>query len=109
MCDRKPKVYTFTKYAGPQFNLPTDVEAMDYFTLFFNDELLNDTVTETNRYAKDNIAELQRSSRSIWNRWSDVSVPEMNAVFGIIINMGLIPLLDIKDYWSRKWTTQIVW
>jgi hypothetical protein len=51
--DKKPKAYTFSKNAGPQFHLlPDDAEPMDYFSLFFSDELLNNTVVETNRYAR---------------------------------------------------------
>jgi hypothetical protein len=41
MGDKKLKAYKFTKNAGPQFNLLPDAEPMDYFSLFFNDELLN--------------------------------------------------------------------
>jgi hypothetical protein len=36
-----------------------------------------------------------------------VSVPEMKAFLGLIINMVLMPLPDIKDYWSSEWITQI--
>jgi hypothetical protein len=36
-----------------------------------------------------------------------VSVPEMKAFLGLIINMGLMPLPDIKNYWSSEWITQI--
>jgi hypothetical protein len=46
MGDKKPKAYTFTKNAGSQFNLLPDAESID-FSLFFNDELLNNTVIET--------------------------------------------------------------
>jgi hypothetical protein len=62
---------------------------MDYFSLFLNDELLNNIVVETNRYARHKILELQLSLRSIWSRWSDVSAPEMKVFSGLIINMGL--------------------
>jgi hypothetical protein len=51
MGDKKPKAYTFTRNSGPQFNLP-DAEPMDYFSLFFIDELLSDIVIETSKYAK---------------------------------------------------------
>jgi hypothetical protein len=34
-----------------------------------------------------------------------VSVPEMKAFLGLIINMGLMPLPDIKDNWSSEWIT----
>jgi hypothetical protein len=68
MHNKKPNAYTFTKNAGPQFKLLPDAESVDYFILFFNDELLNNIVLETNRYAGHKIEELQLSLRSIWNR-----------------------------------------
>jgi hypothetical protein len=33
-------------------------------------------------------------------------VPEVKAFLGLIINMGLIPLANIKDYWSREENTR---
>jgi hypothetical protein len=98
MGDKKLNTYTFTKNAGPQFHLLPDAELMDYFSLFFSDELLNSIVVETNRYVRHKSLELQLSPRSIWRGWSDVSVPEMKVFLGLIINMGLMPLPDIKDY-----------
>jgi hypothetical protein len=54
MGDKKPKAYTFTKNAGPKFNLLSDAKPMDYFILFFNDQVLNNIVIETNRKARHN-------------------------------------------------------
>jgi hypothetical protein len=65
--DKKPKSYPFTKNAGPQFNLLPDADPMSYFSLFFNDELLNNIVIKPNRYARHKILELQLGPRSIWN------------------------------------------
>jgi hypothetical protein len=31
----------------------------------------------------------------------------MKAMLDLIINMGLMPLPDMKDYWSSEWITQI--
>jgi hypothetical protein len=76
--DKKPKAYTFTKNATLQFKLLPDAEPMDYFSLYFNDELLNNIVIEKNRYVKHKILELQLRPWSIRSRWSDVSVSEMN-------------------------------
>jgi hypothetical protein len=45
---RDPKAYTFTKNAEPQFNLLPDGEPVEHFSLFFNDELLNNNIIETN-------------------------------------------------------------
>jgi hypothetical protein len=107
MGNKKPESYTFTKNAGLQFNLLPEAEPMDCSILFFNDELLNNIVIGTTRYARHRIAELQLDPRSIWSKWSDVSVPEMKAFLGLIINMGLISLPDIKYYWSSERKTQI--
>jgi hypothetical protein len=99
MCDKTPMAYTFTKNAGPQFNLLPDTEPMDYFRVcIFNDEVLNNTVIETNRYARYKILELQLSPRYIWSMWSDVLVPEVKAFLGLIVNMGIILLPNIIDY-----------
>jgi hypothetical protein len=68
---------------------------------------LSSTVIKTDRYARDKILEFELSPTSIWSSWSDVSVPEMKALLGLIINMSLMPLPDIKDYWSSEWITQI--
>jgi hypothetical protein len=61
MGDKKLNAYTSTKTAGPQFHLLPDAELIDYFNLFFNDELLNNIVVETNRYVRHKISELQLS------------------------------------------------
>jgi hypothetical protein len=93
MGDKKLNAYAFTKNAGPQFHLLPDAEPTDYFNLFFNDELSNNIVVETNRQVRHKISELQLSQRSNWSRWSDVSVPEMRAFLGLIINIGLMPFI----------------
>jgi hypothetical protein len=87
--DKKTKSYTFAKNAGPQFKLVPDHDSMGYFSLFFNHELLNNIVIETNKYARHKISEHKLGPRSIWDSWSDVTVPEMKAFIGLIINMGI--------------------
>jgi hypothetical protein len=103
MGDKKLNTYTLTKNAGSQFHLLPDAESMDYFSLFFNDQLLNNV--ETNKYVRRKISELWLNQRSNFSRWSDVSVPEMKAFLGLIINIGLMPLPDIKEHWSSEWIT----
>jgi hypothetical protein len=49
---RRDKTYTFIRNPGPQFNLLADEESMDYFILFFNDEMWNSIVIKTNRYTR---------------------------------------------------------
>jgi hypothetical protein len=65
---------------------------MDYSRLFLN-ELLGSTVIETSRYMRNKTS---LSSRSIWNKWSEVC-SQNKAFLGLIINLSTIPLPDIKD------------
>jgi hypothetical protein len=107
MGDKKLKAHIVTKNAASQFHLLPEDKPMDYFILFFNDELLNNIVIETNRYARYTISNLQLSLWSIWGRWSNVSVPDLKVFLGLIINWGLISLPDKKDYWCSERKTQI--
>jgi hypothetical protein len=69
-----------------------EAEPINYSSLFFIGEQLNDT-TEAKRYTRGNIAKNHKTLRSIWNRWSDVSVPEIKAFLGLTINLVLLLLL----------------
>lgn len=64
--------------------------------LFFNDELLNNIVIDTNRYVEQKIAKIQLSLWFIWSGWSDGSVLGVKLFLVLVINTGLIPLPDIK-------------
>jgi hypothetical protein len=96
MADKKPRHTHLLKIQIP------DAEPMNYFILFFSDEVIYNIVIETNRHARHKIAELQLTPRSIWSRWSVMSVLEVKAFLSLIINTGLIPFPHIKDYWSSE-------
>jgi hypothetical protein len=36
-----------------------------------------------------------------------VSVSEIKVFLGLIINMGLMPLPEIRGYWSSEWATEV--
>ncbi|XP_037270166.1 piggyBac transposable element-derived protein 4 [Rhipicephalus microplus] len=75
---------------------------MDYFQLFFTDQLIEQIVRETNRYARDKISSagvLQQYL--IWNDWEDVRVQEFKAFLGVIVNITLNPKSEQKEYFSN--------
>ncbi|XP_053977063.1 piggyBac transposable element-derived protein 4-like [Hylaeus volcanicus] len=94
------------KNVGPQ-TPESCVEPIDFFKLFFTDELLSNIIEQTNRYANEKIKEKNLSKRSIWNNWVDVTVEEMSAFIGVILNMGIIITRNLKDYWSQQHNSRI--
>lgn len=77
---------------------------LSYFQLFFTDDLLNQIVEETNRYAGEKINSLRPlPKKSMWLSWKDLTLVEFKAFLGVIINMGMHPKPDIDDYFSNDW------
>ena len=105
--DKKPKEYNFNKNAGPKLHNFVGTDPLHYFDLFFNDDLINIIAEETNRYAESKISDKQLGPQSVWKTWREVSPHEIRVFLGLIINMGLVSIPEIKDYWSSNWLTQI--
>lgn len=82
-----------TGFRPPRGPIPTT--ELDYFQLFFKDELLTEIMNETNKRAKEKIQKnTPLRKKSIWWSWKDVNLPELEAFLGILINMGLNPKLS---------------
>lgn len=47
--DFQPQVEEFTYESGPNHNLPNNASPVDYFNLFWNNDILDYLVVETNR------------------------------------------------------------
>ena len=91
------------KVIGPQ--VPTNiVQAIQYFKLFFTNELVNEIIKKTNNYAENVLKNREISSNSIWQTWRAVEEDEF---WSFIINMGTIPLTNMQEYWSVKENSRI--
>lgn len=94
------------RIAGPQIS--NDIkEPLDFFQLYFTDTLIDSIIKETNDYANSKLQGKQLSKRSIWNTWSDVNRKEFLAFIGVILNMGTMPVANLQEYWSTKFTSKI--
>ena len=88
--------------AGETFKEPED-----YFNLFFSSDILELMVEETNIYAQLLRNHRQMTPRSRLQNWRDVSVPELKAFIGLVLNMGIIHVPTLQDYWSTDMTANI--
>jgi hypothetical protein len=93
---------------GPTINLTVENTPKAYFKLFLTENLVQGFVDETNRYANNSTVSKQLSTRSIWSTWKDVTVTEFWCFLAsVIINMGIIGLPNMKDYWSQEWSYHV--
>lgn len=90
----------FNREGGCLVDIPDHYTAGDYFQLFFNDEMWGLLVTETNRYADQEMTRNPPPPRA--PRWSPVDVPTMKCFMGLCISMGVLKLPSKKDYWRKK-------
>lgn len=79
---------------------------IDFFLLFFDEEVQNLLVTETNRYAQQQIlkgiCEESITEHSILSKWYATDANELMCFFGLIIWMGLDQKPRLRDYFSTK-------
>lgn len=74
----------------------------------FTDELLADIVDATNEYPNEKINRKRPLQQfSIWHTWRDVTVTEMKALIGVILNKALNPKPEIVDYFSQDWLSKM--
>ena len=64
-------------------------------------------IDTTNEYATARLCRMPPQRRSLFRRWRDVTLLEMKAFVGVILNMGLVQLADMKDYWSTHLTLNL--
>ena len=83
--------WNFNEDSGCHDDVLKCVEPIDYYQLFLNDEVLEIMVTETNRYGKKKKAD-----------WVDTSAEEIMKLVGLCLQMGLVHMPKLRDYWSTR-------
>lgn len=78
-----------------------DCQPIDFFYLYFNNEVLGLLVEETNRYAQQTIQSIPHSPHGRLGKWTECTVSEMRQFFGIVMYMGLNVLPTIAHYWRN--------
>ena len=67
-----------------------------------------DNIMDTmNEYARISLGRMPPQRCSLFRRWRHITLPEIKAFVGLIVNMGLVQLSDIKDYWSPHVTLHL--
>ena len=67
--------------------------------------MLQYLVDTTNTYAQKRLATMTISSRSLYRNWRPVTTKQMKSFIAVVLNMGIVQLTNLKDYWSTDDTT----
>lgn len=90
--------------AIPGLHLPPGISTpLDIFFLFFNPEMIDQIVLETNRYADHIISNAHRSARDSFKlKWKPVSRTDILGFLLVLIHMSCVKKHKIQDYWTTE-------
>ena len=101
---KKKRNFIFRGEAGVKFEVLDKEDPVEFFEKFFDDEVIDYLVTETNRFANqfldENLETLSPQSRM--NKWYDTSVSEMKVFIGLLILQGIDSKLENSMYFSTR-------
>ena len=78
-------------------NIKDTFNVLDYFQIFFSENLVGDIVNTTNSYYRH--LSSNNISSSLKN-WSDTTINEMFTFFALTLTMSRMKKLSIKEYWT---------
>jgi hypothetical protein len=107
----KQDIYTTNKptFSGqpglnPNLEITEDSSPIDVFSLFFDNRIIAEIQSETNRYAKQQInirkQEDTLKPKSVYAQWKEVSLHETKLFLAIVIHMCLVKKPSLRDYWT---------
>ena len=102
-----PQVPPFTASPGMRVPLAATATPLQYLELFFTVHLWQYLVDRTNAYATVRLGRMPPRRRSLFRNWKAVTMAEMKAFVGVILNMGLVQLPRMKDYWATHETLNL--
>ena len=132
--DVSPPPLPFTRSSNSTITLPVTVTPTEFFDHFMDEDRLSLVLDETNRqvyivytnqihalvihrifvshrYAEGKISTLEAQGklrrRSRLAKWTAVTLSELLGFIAIILNMGLIHVPELEDYWRVSWVSEI--
>jgi len=78
-----------------------NVQEIDFFQMFFTEELIQNIVKHTNKYAWKHIA-TKKSFAKVDGSWKETDGAEIKRFIALILYMGIVRLPRHDRYWSTK-------
>ena len=97
---KDPPNFPFKENSGFLIDIPENAGPTCFFNLFLSDNLISFLVVETNRYAEKVLDEIIIKRNSWFKEGKPIDFDEMKLFLGILIQMGMLNLPRLSDYWS---------
>ena len=96
--------FTFRGDSGVKFTIENKENPMEYFDKYFDEEVIDHLVTETNRFASQFLDENAEtlSPKSRVNKWYDTDASEMKVFIGLLILQGIDSKLENAMYFTSR-------
>ncbi|GFY56082.1 piggyBac transposable element-derived protein 4 [Trichonephila inaurata madagascariensis] len=97
-----PSRFSFIGDVGMKACVTNISDPLEYFELFFTDEIVNHIVTETNIFAAENLNKFKSKEHSRTHHWSETNANELRVFFATLILQGIITKPTVRMFWSKK-------
>ncbi|XP_064635294.1 piggyBac transposable element-derived protein 4-like [Lineus longissimus] len=96
--------YPFTGNPGIKVDIHDTSDPLEFFELFFGDELVDLIVTETNRFARQYLVEKEGTlkARSRAKEWEDTDSDEIRVFLALLLLQGVVFKPEIEVSFSKK-------
>ncbi|KAM4807675.1 piggyBac transposable element-derived protein 4-like [Rhinophrynus dorsalis] len=94
-----PQVPLFGETVGVTVDT-TNFEVVDFFKMFLPDTVLQNMVTETNRYAEQYRSERTLTAHARAQSWVPTNLCEIKKFWGLTLAMGIIRKPSLHSYWD---------
>jgi len=98
------QAFTPARTVGPQLNsnqLRGMKNALDFFSLFFDDQVISKIVKHTNEYGYQTIHNKSTYANDNGG-WVETSSQEIRKLIALLLYQGLVRVSSFKSYWSTK-------
>ncbi|XP_054717507.1 piggyBac transposable element-derived protein 4-like [Uloborus diversus] len=97
-----PPRFPFTGSPGLKERIQNAADPMEYFNIFFSDDIVEHIACETNRYAKDYLNDVTLKPHSRANKWKPTSPEEIRVLLAIFIIQSIVQKPKESLFWTRR-------
>ncbi|GBN73012.1 PiggyBac transposable element-derived protein 4, partial [Araneus ventricosus] len=97
-----PPKFPFTGNPGIKVSLRQSDDPLDYFCLFFDDEVIPFIEKETNSFAEEHFSNLELTPSTRALQWKDITSEELKRFISLLILQGIVQKPTEKWFWSKR-------